>query len=67
MTVRRRTSTAFADYEAKISIATGDLLGGHLPQAKLTAVRNWLAERRSEIAFCWQEIRAGRPWSIERK
>jgi hypothetical protein len=47
----------FAEHEAMISIATGDLLEGSLPRAKLRAVREWLARHREQVAYIWREIR----------
>jgi hypothetical protein len=50
--------TKFAEHEAMISIATGHLLQGTLPKAKLSAVQEWLAKHREQVAYVWQEIRA---------
>jgi hypothetical protein len=50
----------FAEYEAMISIVTGDVLEGSLPRAKLRGVRDWLATRRERVAYIWCEIRDGR-------
>jgi len=50
----------FAEHEAMISILTGDFLEGSLPRAKLKAVREWLENRREQVAYVWREIRAGR-------
>jgi hypothetical protein len=47
----------FAEHEAMISIVTGDVLEGSLPQAKLKAVQEWLAARRERVAYVWREIR----------
>jgi hypothetical protein len=48
----------FAEHEAMISIATGHVLEGSLPRAKLSAVQAWLAKHRGQVAFVWREIRA---------
>ena len=48
----------FAEYEAMISIMTGDVLEGALPRAKMKATQNWLAEHREQVAYVWQEVRA---------
>ncbi len=48
----------FAEYEAMISIVTGDVLEGSLPRAKLKAIQTWLAVHRDQIAYVWQEVRA---------
>jgi hypothetical protein len=50
----------FGGQEAQISILTGDMLNGRLPVAKRRAVLAWLAENRPQIAYVWDEIRAGR-------
>jgi len=47
----------FAEFEAMISIVTGDVLEGSLPWAKLTAVQEWLAKHREQVAYIWREIR----------
>jgi hypothetical protein len=48
----------FAEHEAMISIATGDVLEGSLPRAKLREVQEWLAAHREQVAYVWQEVRA---------
>jgi hypothetical protein len=48
----------FAEHEAMISIATGDVLEGSIPRAKLRAVLDWLAANREQVAYVWREIRA---------
>jgi hypothetical protein len=50
----------FAEFEALISIATGDILEGSLPPAKLRSVLQWFEPRRAHVAFVWTEIRAHR-------
>jgi hypothetical protein len=47
----------FAEHEAMISIVSGDVLEGALPRAKLSAVQEWLARRREQVAYVWREIR----------
>ncbi len=47
-------------YDAKISIETGDVLEGSLPRARLKRIRNWLDVNRDEVAYAWEELRAGR-------
>ncbi len=47
----------FAEHEALISIATGDVLEGSLPKATVRAVQDWLAPRREQVAYVWREIR----------
>jgi hypothetical protein len=50
----------FSGLEAQISIATGDVLNGSLPRAKLSVVQRWLDAHRGEVAYIWEEIRAKR-------
>ena len=50
----------FAGQEAKLSIATGEVLSGKLSRAKLKTIQMWLAANREEVAYIWREIRAGR-------
>lgn len=50
----------FAGQEAKLSIATGEVLNGTLSRAKLKTIQTWLAANRAEVAYIWREIRAGR-------
>jgi hypothetical protein len=47
-----------AEYEAMISIVTGDVLEGSIPRAKLRAVQDWLSANREQVAYVWSEIRA---------
>ena len=46
--------------DAKVSIETGDVLTGTLPKAKLKRIRAWLDANRDEVAYAWNELRAGR-------
>jgi hypothetical protein len=48
----------FAEFEALISILTGDILEGSMPEAKLRQVQSWLAANREQIAYVWREIHA---------
>jgi hypothetical protein len=50
----------FAGQEAKLSIATGEVLSGKLPRTKLKTVQTWLADNRGHVSYIWREIRAGR-------
>ena len=50
----------YAEFEALVSIATGDILEGSLPPAKLKAVRQWFEPSQAHVAFIWTEIRARR-------
>jgi hypothetical protein len=46
----------FGEYEAMISILSGDILQGSLPRAKTVAVQRWLAAHRGEVAAKWESI-----------
>jgi len=46
----------FGEHEAMISIVTGDVLEEALPRTKLSAVQEWLARRREQVAYVWREI-----------
>jgi hypothetical protein len=48
------------EFEALVSIATGDVLEGLLPKAKLRKLQNWFRPRQEELAFVWTEIQARR-------
>ena len=50
----------FGGFEAQISIATGHVLNGSLPPAKLRTIQHWLDARRDHVAYIWDEIRAKR-------
>jgi hypothetical protein len=45
-----------AEHEALISVATGELLEGSLPRAKLVAVKRWYMAHQDEIAYLWREV-----------
>ncbi|MBI5130908.1 MAG: DUF4160 domain-containing protein [Rhodopseudomonas palustris] len=48
----------FAEFEVMISILTGDVLEGSMPEAKLREVQAWLVANREPVAYVWQEVRA---------
>jgi hypothetical protein len=50
----------FGGKEAQISILTGEVLNGTLPRPKMRAVQLWLENNREQVAYIWDEIRAGR-------
>ena len=50
----------YGEFEAQISIVTGDVLEGRLPVAKMRAEKSWLAAHCGEVSFAWQEIHARR-------
>ena len=49
-----------AEHEALISIATGNVLKGGLPAAKLRKVQRWFTAHQEQMAFFWVEIQNGR-------
>lgn len=50
----------FAEFEAKFSIATADVIEGSLPRDRVRSVRTWLLAHQDEVAHIWDELRAGR-------
>ena len=50
----------FAEFECRISIATGEVMSGDLPAAKLIKVRAFLKQHFFEVSFAWDEIYSGR-------
>jgi hypothetical protein len=50
----------YGEYEAQISLATGDVLKGSLPRAKLRTLQRWFKPRQTRLAFLWTEIQAHR-------
>jgi hypothetical protein len=56
----------FAEFEILLSIATGKILEGSMPPAKLKSLTAWLDAHRAEVSYIWSEIRRGRnPGGIE--
>ena len=46
----------FAEFEAKVSIATGEILEGSLPRTKIAVVMDWYMAHQDEIAYLWREV-----------
>lgn len=44
----------YAEYEASISIADGEVLAGELPRKQLRLVQAWIELRRDELAADWE-------------
>jgi hypothetical protein len=42
-----------ADFAAKLRISNGDLLAGRAPPRALRRAREWIGERRDELADLW--------------
>jgi len=45
-----------AEHEALISVATGEVIEGSLPRAKLAAIRKWYIAHQDEIAYLWRVV-----------
>jgi Domain of unknown function (DUF4160) len=50
----------FAEHECRLSIVSGELMSGNLPNNKLRSVRYWLRDHAKEVSFAWEEIYNGR-------
>ena len=48
-------------HEARIVIATGDVLSGSLPRRAQRLVDEWIAMHRDELEQCWARAAAGEP------
>ena len=59
-TICRLIFTRCSRASRRRSIATGHVLHGSLPRAKLKAVERWLDAHRDQVAYIWDEIRAKR-------
>jgi hypothetical protein len=44
----------YAEYEASISIADGEVLAGQLPRKQLRLVQAWIELRRDELTADWE-------------
>ena len=49
-----------AEYECKILIASGEVIQGEIPPAKLRKVQSWLKEHFDDVSFAWEEVYSGR-------
>jgi hypothetical protein len=52
---------AYSGHEANVSIATGEVIEGHLPANAAHLVRQWTLAHRDELEDNWQRARAGQP------
>jgi hypothetical protein len=50
----------FAEYRAKINIATLAVMSGRLPRAKQRRILDWVGAHRKELAEAWLDVRADR-------
>jgi hypothetical protein len=56
----------YAEHEARIVIATGDVLSGSLPRRAQRLVDEWVAMHRDELTESWMRALAGeQPGTIE--
>jgi hypothetical protein len=49
----------YAEYEANVSIETGDVLDGALPKAAARLVKEWTLGRQQQLRENWRRARAG--------
>ena len=49
----------YAEHEARVIIATGELLDGSLPRRALRLVGEWVDEHRDELLECWARAVSG--------
>jgi hypothetical protein len=51
----------YGGHEANVSIATGELIEGHLPANAARLVKEWTLAHRSELEDNWRRARANTP------
>jgi hypothetical protein len=57
----------YGEFEATVSIETGDLLEGRLPRRARSLVSEWAAAHQDELQNVWELARDGQPLpAIER-
>ena len=49
----------YAEYEANVSIETGDVIEGALPRAAARLVKEWTLARQAQLRDNWRRARAG--------
>ena len=49
----------YAEFEASIAIADGEILAGDLPRRQLRLVQAWIELRRDELMADWELATAG--------
>jgi hypothetical protein len=55
----------YAEFEASISIAEGELLSGELPRKQLRLVQAWIELHRDELTADWELATSGeQPYKI---
>lgn len=56
----------YAEFEASIGIADGEILAGELPKKQLRLVQAWIELRRDELAADWDLAANGeQPYKID--
>ena len=56
----------YAEYEASISIADGEVLAGELPRKQLRLVQAWIELRRDELTADWElALSDEKPYKID--
>ena len=50
----------YGDFEANVSIDSGEVIEGRLPGAAARLVREWAMAHRAELELNWAHARAGR-------
>ena len=51
----------FGEFEAQVSIATGEILNGSLPRRAHSMVREWVDLHRAELEADWELARHDQP------
>jgi Domain of unknown function (DUF4160) len=59
--VLRRPSPRISSRLIAVSIATGEVIEGHLPANAAHLVRQWTLAHRNELEDNWRRARAGQP------
>jgi len=51
----------YGEYEANISVETGDILEGRLPRSAARLVKEWVDRHRAELVSNWRRTQSGHP------
>lgn len=51
----------YGEHEARIAIASTELLAGELPARATRLVREWASQHQTELEANWERARAGEP------
>jgi len=56
----------YGEHQAKVSIATGEIIDGSLPRRAARLVSEWVSGHRAELGACWDlAVRGEAPGTIE--